>query len=109
MSMAGFLKIMLQTIKMETKKITKEQLLSDGWKELEGNERLFFVMEKKIENRNPINASEDTDISLIVHHDFNVPQLAILFPDGGKLNFNVSNIEQLKQFENCIDFYDASF
>lgn len=94
---------------MKKSTITKEQLLSDGWKETNGDERLFFVMEKKIENNNPINASEDTDISLIIHHDFNVPQLAILFPDGGKLNFSVNTFKQLKQFESCIEFYDATF
>lgn len=42
--------------------ITKEQMLADGWKEMEDK---VFILEKEIENRNPLNNDpEDTDIKL---------------------------------------------
>ena len=65
--------------------------------------------EKTIENRNPLNASEDSDIKLIIHQMFNTPMFAVLLPDGGMLNFVANSMKALKQFENSIDFYDPPF
>ena len=93
---------------MAKTKITKELLIADGWVETPQHNPIC-MLEKKIENINPLNASEDTDISLIIHGMYNGTQLAIELPDGGMLNFTCKTMEQLKQFEKCILFYDAPF
>lgn len=91
-------------------KIIKEDLTKRGWVETTPETGApLFLMEKKIENINPINASEDTNISLVVHRLLNVPKFAILLPDGGMLNFNFETLEQLDLFEEMIEFYDCNF
>lgn len=86
--------------------ITKEQLIESGWKEgIDPAGRLY----KEIENINPLNASEDTDIQLVIHTMYNQPQVAIALPDGGLLNFNPQSMEELNQLETMISFYDAPF
>lgn len=88
-------------------KITIEALKKDGWKI---NKRdPTCIAEKKIENRNPLNNSEDSDLKLIIHGMYNSNDFAILLPDGGMLNFSVNTMEQLKTFENAINFYDPPF
>ena len=90
--------------------ITKELLEQDGWIEMEGDSRLFYWMEKKLPNNNPINNDpDDTGISLVLHNDFNEPQIGILFPDGGKLNLIIEDFEHLKRIENSIAFYDCPY
>ena len=94
---------------MEKKKasITLEQMLADGWVKTED---LQFPFEKQLENRNPINNTpEDTDIKLVVHGMYNELTFAVLFPDGGMLNFVANTIKELQQFENKIAFYDPPF
>lgn len=88
--------------------ITIELLESRGWVKTPKDSPICF-MEKKIENANPLNASEDTDISLIIHGMYNSENFAVLLPDGGMLNFNVETMEQLDLFEKMIVFYDAPF
>lgn len=88
--------------------ITQEVLIQAGWVEVKGEPGILF--EKTIENRNPINDDpEDTNIKLIVHSFFNTPKLAVLFPDGGMLNFNVRSIGELNKFERQLDFYDCPY
>lgn len=92
---------------MKKAKITKEELLADGWEEVNGD---VVLMKKKIENINPLNSDDDdTGIKLIIHRYFNQPQFGILLPDGGILNFNVDSMKELKAFETAIYFYDAPF
>ena len=86
--------------------ITKELLLADGW--VETSHHVFFA-EKKIENRNPLNASEDSDIKLVLHGMYNDHTFAILLPDGGMLNFNPRSMAELRAFEKAIVFYDPPF
>lgn len=88
--------------------ITLELLKERGWVETEEDAPACFI-EKKIENRNPLNNGEDTDISLIIHGMYNGNNFAILLPDGAMLNLNIETIEQLDMFERMIDFYDAPF
>jgi hypothetical protein len=86
--------------------ITKELLLADGW--VEKSDPLLFA-EKRIENRNPLNASEDTDIKLVLHGMYNDQTFAVLFPDGGMLNFSPGSMKELQAFEKAIGFYDSTF
>ena len=90
------------------KKITLEMLKERGWKETPESNPIC-LLEKKIENINPVNSSEDTDISLIVHGMYNNHQFALALPDGGMLNFGFETIEQLELFEKMIMWYDAPF
>ena len=86
--------------------ITKEALLQDGWVETEDP---AWPAQKKLENLNPLNNSEDSDIKLVVHGMYNSSQFAVLLPDGGLLNFSPSSMEELKAFETMISFYDPPF
>jgi len=90
--------------------ISKDMLKERGWVECtEENGYPMFLMEKPIENINPLNTSEDTDIKLVVHCMYNSTQCAILMPDGGLLNFSFETIDQLDLFEKMVQFYDAPF
>lgn len=93
--------------KIQSTPLTKDLLIENGWIE-KGNDPSCFA-EKPIENRNPLNASEDSDIKLIVHGMYNQNTFAVLLPDGGLLNFVANSLEELKQFENAIKFYDPPF
>lgn len=86
--------------------ITEEALLADGWKQTGDN---AVVAEKVIENRNPLNASEDSEIKLIIHNMYNQNAFAVLLPDGGMLNFVANSMEELRSFERAISFYDPPF
>ena len=86
--------------------ITKEALWSDGWV-VTGDP--VYMMKKKIENTNPLNDSEDSDIKLLIHGLYNTEQFAVGLPDGGLLNFSVSSMEELKAFETALAFYDPPF
>jgi len=87
-------------------KITLEILQQDGW-EATGDSTAPY--QKKLENLNPLNASEDSDIKLSVHYMYNAEIFAVVFPDGGLLNFSASTMEELKAFETAIQFYDPPF
>ena len=87
--------------------ITKELLVSDGWTETANDPTCFA--EKKIPNRNPTNNSDDTDIKLILHPLYNSTNFAVVFPDGGMLNFVANSMEELHEFENKITFYESPF
>lgn len=86
--------------------ITEEQLLNDGWTRSDDS---TIGATKNIENRNPLSASEDSDIKLIVHRMYNESTFAILLPDGGMVNFVANTMEDLKSFEKAISFYDPPF
>jgi hypothetical protein len=69
-----------------------------------------FPIEKPLPNNNPINNNdEDTGIKLVIHKMYNSEVFAVLFPDGGLLNFSVANMEELKAFESAIEFYDCPY
>lgn len=90
-------------------KITKEEMIADGWIMSE-EKPAMFLFEKAIPNRNPINSTpEDSDIKLVVHGMYNVWTFAVLFPDGGMLNFVANSMKDLKFFENSLNFYDPPF
>lgn len=94
---------------MEAKKyadISIEQLLNDGWVQTTDPTTPF---KKQIENRNPLNASEDSNIQLIIHGMYNSNNFAILLPDGGLLNFVANSMAELQQFEKAIMFFDPPF
>lgn len=86
--------------------ITANKLLESGWKKTEDSVTPFV---KEFPNRNPLNASEDSDIKMVVHCMYNGWTFAVCLPDGGLLNLNVQNFSQLKQIENAINFYDPPF
>lgn len=86
--------------------ITVETLLADGW--VKGEDPMY-AFKKEIENINPLNASEDTDIHLVCHGLYNSWTFAISLPDGGLLNFSPGSMTELQAFEKMISFYDAPF
>lgn len=93
--------------KLKKASITKEQLLADGWKETDDK---VFILEKEIENRNPINSDpEDTDIKLVIHGMYNQWTFAVLFPSGAMLNFVANSMRDLKKFESMLWFYDCEY
>ena len=92
--------------KAKVSDITKKLLLADGW--VETSDPVWYA-EKKIENRNPLNQSEDSDIKFVIHGMYNDQTFAVLLPDGGMLNFNPGSIAELRAFENAIVFYDPPF
>lgn len=95
---------------MKKTDITIERLIDDGWVKNEGDEGIMFAMEKSIPNTNPINnTQEDTDIKLVIHRMFNSTNFAVLFPDGGMLNFVANTMSELHEFEDKITFYDCPF
>lgn len=86
---------------------TKEDLIKNGWVEIKDD---VVYMEKLIPNRNPLNATpEDTDIKLIIHGYMGGQSFAVLFPDGGMLNFVANSIKDLNKFESMINFYDCPY
>ena len=91
--------------KEKSAEISVEDLLADGWVKTKDP---VFPMEKEIENRNPLNAGEDSDIKLILHNLFGT-MFAVLLPDGGMLNFVANTMQELKDFESRINFYDPPF
>ncbi len=86
--------------------ITFEALKADGWTRTMDP---VYHLEKSIENRNPINDSEDSRIKFIIHGMYNDQTFAVLLPDGGMLNFVVESMEELQAFETAINFYDPPF
>lgn len=89
-------------------KITEEEMIADGW--VKSKEPDIVLFEKEIENRNPINSTlEDSSIKLILHGTYNCWTFAVLFPDGGMLNFVANSMRQLRQFERQLNFYDPPF
>lgn len=88
--------------------ITKETLLADGWVEIPGDDPACYA-EKTIPNRNPLNASAESDIKLILHGMFNTHTFAVLLPDGGMLNFVANSMAELQAFERAINFYDPPY
>lgn len=93
---------------MKNAPITPEELLADGW--IKGDDPVESLFKKAIPNRNPINSTpEDSDIKLVVHGMYNVWRFAVLLPNGGLLNFVANTIEEVKAFENALDFYDPPF
>lgn len=91
---------------MAKAKFTKEDLIKEGWKELTDD---MFYMEKEIPNRNPLNKTpEDTDIKLVLH-GYMGQSFAVLFPDGGMLNFVANSLKDLRKFESMINFYDCPY
>lgn len=87
--------------------ITEQQMLFNGWTKT--TEDPAYLFEKRLPNRNPLNASMDSDIKLIIHGLYNEWRFAIVLPDGGFLNFIANTIEELNNFESKIDFYDPPF
>ena len=85
-----------------------KSLIDNGW--VINQDDPIFVLEKPIENRNPINDNpEDTGIKLVVHRMNNSHTFAVLFPNGAMLNFVADSIEQLNDFEKKILYYDCEY
>lgn len=86
--------------------ITREKLIEFGFVETDDT---ALLARKPIPNRNPLNASEETAIELIVHTYTGSETFGILFPDGGILNFVANSMAELEAFERAISFYDPNF
>jgi len=86
--------------------ISAQQMIEDGW--IKTNDSVF-IFEKKFENINPINNSEDSNIKFVVHGMYNCWTFALQLPDGGLLNFVANSMKELKDFEERILFYDPPF
>lgn len=95
--------------KVKKAKITEEEMIADGWIKSK-EEPAIYLFEKPIPNRNPINCTpEDTDIKLVVHGMYNCWTFAVMFPDGGMLNFVANSMKELKDFESRLYFYDCPY
>jgi hypothetical protein len=95
---------------MPQSKISVDELKADNWViNTPAAGPGVILAEKKIENRNPLNASSDSDIKLVIHRLFNTHTFAILLPDGGMINFVANSMEELHTFERAINFYDPPF
>lgn len=99
-------KYIVTLLNMAKATITPEQMESDGWVKTADP---IYLYEKKIENRNPINNSEDSNIKFVVHGMYNSWTFAIVLPDGGLLNFVANTMEELKGVTDRINFYDPPF
>jgi hypothetical protein len=86
--------------------ITEETLLAAGWVKTDDPAVKF---EKALDNLNPINNGEDSDIKLIIHGYYNYWAFAFLLPDGGMLNFVANSMAELADIERRVTFYDPPF
>jgi hypothetical protein len=86
-----------------------QRLKADGWKE--SPDGIIVLMEKAIENRNPINADDDdTGIKLVYMNTMtNEQRFAIMLPDGSHIILNPSSIEHLQSVELAIDYFDCNY
>lgn len=86
--------------------ITKDLLLASGW---EKTDDPTYPFEKKLPNRNPLNDDEETDVKLVIHNLYNTLTVAVMFSDGGMLNFSINEFSDLTTLERMINFYDPPF
>ena len=84
---------------MEQSKITRQQLLDNGWTEL--NEEIpIYLFEKQL---------GESQLKMVVHALYNSPVFALVLPDGGMLNIDVGTIEDLSTFTSAITSYDPNY
>ena len=94
---------------MKVSKITKEELLKNGWVKCEEGDNVF-LFEKGLDKVNPINSDpKDTGIYLVLHRLFGSPQIAVSFPNGAMLNMFFETMDDLNKFEEQILFYDCEY
>lgn len=95
--------------KIKNANIKEAEMIADGW--IKSTEQPPIILfEKPMKNRNPINNTpEDTDIKLIFHGYYNQWTFAILFPNGAMLNFVANSMDELRDFENRLLFYDCEY
>lgn len=81
--------------------ITKESLIAFGMKEVGGEARAIFSMNKVI------SVGEDT-MSICVTNVRNASELCLILPDGAFLYLKAESIEDLQRFEKCIGSYESA-
>lgn len=90
-----------------TTQITKETLIADGWQL--AKDEPFIAMWKKIENANPFCKDETTDIHLSVLGSFGMNMPSVMLEKCGALYFKVDSMEELKELESKILFFEPNF
>lgn len=104
---SNLIDFLAKNMKRETP-INQKTLKREGW--TFNNDIGPFICEKKLPNQNFLNSNDkETGITLVVHRMYNDQTFAVQFADGSKLNFVANTMEELKEFEGKIAFYDASF
>jgi hypothetical protein len=84
--------------------ITKESLLEYGMKEYDN---VLFPMQKNLsENENE--NQEEGILAICITQMRNITEICLLMPNGNIIFLNVNSIEELQQFENCIESYDSN-
>lgn len=86
--------------------MTKEELINNGWIEIKNDP--IFLFEKKLKNNNPFN-KDDTDISLVVHRFYNDIGIGMMLPNGGLVELNINNLNDVSILENMVLFYDGPY
>ena len=90
-----------------TTQITKETLITDGWQLVK--DEPFIGMAKKIENANPFCKDETTDIYLIMLGSLGMNMPSVSLGKCGALYFKVDSMEELKELESKILFFEPNF
>lgn len=91
--------------------ISQEILKSEGWTIHPYPDIPFVLMEKKIENRNPLNQDpDDTEFSLqLIVGLEGQNRFVIHFPNGSDLYFIANNHDELRRIENSLDWFDCGY
>jgi hypothetical protein len=89
--------------------ITKENLITFGMKETEGDEKMIFPMKKVISIQNEDADEDEGDLAICVTQMRNASELCLMLPDGACIYLDVQSIEDLQTFEKCIASYEPNY
>jgi hypothetical protein len=90
--------------------ITKDSLLNYGMKETGNEEQILFPMKKVISIPNQNLGEEDEgEMAICVTTMRNQTEICLLMPDGAILYLCPQNIEELYNFEKCIQYWEPNY
>lgn len=89
--------------------ITKENLITFGMKETEGDEKMIFPMKKVISIPNEDADEDEGELAICVTQMRNVSELCLMLPDGACIYLAAESIEDLQTFEKCIASYEPNY
>lgn len=90
-------------------KITKENLITFGMKETEGDEKMIFPMKKVISIPNEDADEDEGELVICVTQMRNASELCLMLPDGACIYLAAESIEDLQTFEKCIASYEPNY
>lgn len=89
--------------------ITKENLITFGMKETEGDEKMIFPMKKVISIPNEDADEDEGELAICVTQMRNASELCLTLPDGSCIYLAAESIEDLQTFEKCIASYEPNY